>query len=83
MSHVPNDLHDIFSADADLLHRLKLEDSHFQRLAARHHDLNREIHRIESDIEPASDDVLEALKKDRLALLDEVAQIIAKAKASA
>ena len=82
MSHVPHDLHDTFPADAELLHQLKLDNAHFQRIASRYHDVNREIHRIESDIAPASDDHLETLKKDRLAMLDEVAEILAKAKAS-
>jgi uncharacterized protein YdcH (DUF465 family) len=36
--------------------------------------LNREIHRIDSGIEPASDDRTEALKKERLSLLDGVFQ---------
>lgn len=81
MSHVPHDLHDTFPADAALLHRLKLEDAHFQRIAARYHEVNRAIHRIESGVEPASDDHMEGLKKDRLALLDEVARLLAVHKA--
>ncbi len=83
MSHTPHDLHAEFPADADILHRLKLEDRHFQTVAERYHELNRDIHRAESDIEPTSDDRLEELKKQRLALLDEVADIISKAKADA
>lgn len=75
-AHTPNELHDVFPADADALHRLKLGNPHFARLAERHHVLNREIHRIESEIEPASDDRLEALKKERLHLLDEIAALI-------
>ncbi|WP_221791862.1 YdcH family protein [Aquisediminimonas sediminicola] len=83
MSHTPHDLHAEFPADAEILHRLKLEDRHFQTIADRYHELNRDIHRAESDIEPTSDDRLEELKKQRLALLDEVADIISKTKADA
>lgn len=83
MSHVPHDLHDEFPADAALLHALKLSDAHYQRLADQHHLLNREIHRIETEVAPASDSHLERLKKERLALLDEVAAILAKARAAA
>lgn len=81
MSHVAHELADEFPDDHAILHDLKLNDTHFATVSERHHDLNREIHRIESGVEPTSDDHLEALKKKRLTLLDEVAQMIAKAKA--
>ncbi|MDE2404546.1 MAG: DUF465 domain-containing protein [Sphingomonadales bacterium] len=81
MSHVPHELHDEFPKHAALLHELKVSDGHFQKLAARYHDINREIHRIESEVSPASDQALEDLKKQRLGLLDEVSQVLAKAKA--
>jgi uncharacterized protein YdcH (DUF465 family) len=38
--------------------------------------VNREIHRIDSGIEPASDDRTEALKKERLSILDQVAVMV-------
>lgn len=80
MSHVANELQDEFPEATALLHRLKLEDAHFAKLADRHHELNREIHRIDIGIEPASDDRAEALKKERLALLDAIAARLAEAK---
>ena len=82
MSHTPNDLRDECPEAVDLLHQLKVRDAHFATLAERYHDLNREIHRIESDLEPASDARAEALKKQRLALLDDISAIVAKAKAA-
>ena len=82
MSHTPNDLRDEFPDAVDILHQLKVHDAHFAKLAERYHDLNREIHRIESDLEPASDARAEALKKQRLALLDDISAIVAKAKAA-
>lgn len=83
MSHVAHELHDEFPDDAALLHELKVSDTHFQKLAERYHDTNREIHRIESNVEAASDQRCEDLKKQRLAMLDEVSQMIARAKATA
>lgn len=77
MSHVPHELHEEFPKAAERIHALKLADPHFARTADRYHELNREIHRIESDIAPASDQHLELLKKQRLALLDEIAQLLA------
>jgi uncharacterized protein YdcH (DUF465 family) len=80
MSNTPHALADEFPADHALLHDLKMSNGHFRTLADRYHDVNGEIHRIEAGIETPSDDYTETLKKQRLALLDEVAGIIAKAK---
>lgn len=38
--------------------------------------MNREIHRIAAEIEAASDERLEALKRERLHLLDEIAAML-------
>lgn len=73
MTHVPHELHDEFPGAAAALHRLKLENAHFARLAEEYHEVNREIHRIETDVEAASDARTEDLKKRRLALKDEIA----------
>jgi hypothetical protein len=78
-AHTPHELADAFPEDAPALHRLKCEDAHFQRLAERHHEVNRAIHRIECEVEAASDDRLEALKKERLHLLDEIAVMLEQA----
>lgn len=83
MSHVPHELHDEFPQSAALLHELKLSDTHFQKLSEHYHELNRAIHRIESEVTPVSDQHLEDLKKQRLVLLDEVAQLLARAESAA
>lgn len=75
-AHTPHELADAFPDDAAALHRLKASDAHFARLAARHHEVNRAIHRIECETEAASYERLEALKKERLGLLDEIAAIL-------
>lgn len=77
MSHVPHELHEEFPEAANTLHALKTSDAHFARLADEYHTVNREVHRIETDVEPASDDVLEDLKKKRLNLKDQIAAILA------
>lgn len=80
MSHVPHSLTDAFPDDAEVLHRLKLSDTHFQGLSEDYHVVNREIHRIESGVEAAGDARLEELKKKRLQLTDEIAEIISGAR---
>lgn len=83
MSNTPHELADEFPNDHALLHSLKLGNPHFVTLADRYHEVNGEIHRIEAEIETPVDEYTETLKKKRLALLDEIAGIIAKAKAPA
>lgn len=78
-AHTPHELHDEFPHDAETLHRLKIGDAHFNSLAARYRAVNRAVHRIETEIEPASDGYAEQLKRQRLALLDEIALMIEKA----
>lgn len=75
-AHTPHELADAFPDDTEALHRLKLTDAHFAQLAERHHAVNREIHRIEAEVDAASDDRLETLKKERLHLLDEIAVML-------
>lgn len=75
-AHTPHELHDEFPHDAEALHRLKIGNEHFARLADRHHEVNREIHRITAEIDAASDERLEGLKRERLHLLDEIAAMI-------
>ncbi|WP_153769784.1 YdcH family protein [Labrenzia sp. CE80] len=77
MSHVPHELHEEFPDAADALHALKASDAHFVKLSDEYHAINREIHRIETDVEPASDETLEDLKKKRLSLKDQIAAILA------
>jgi len=80
MTHVAHELHDAFPKDGAILHDLKVGNPHFGKLADRYHVLNREIHRIESGIDAASDALAENLKKDRLSILDEVSALIASAR---
>ena len=80
--HTPNELTTIFKRDRDLITRLKQEDAHYARLADEYHEVNREVHRIEAETEAASDERVEALKKQRLSLLDEITAIVSKARAA-
>jgi len=76
MSHVPHELSDDFPDQADLIHRLKQEDGHFARLADQYHEVNRQVHRAETDVEPMDDMAMQELRKKRMALKDEIAAIL-------
>lgn len=77
MSHLPHDLHELFPADAARLRALKATDRHFRLLADRYAALDDDVRRSETGVAPAMDDAhAEALKKERLALLDQIAAIL-------
>lgn len=60
----------------DTIHQLKMSNAHFARLNDEYHQVTRKISRIEQEIEPASDEVTEGLKKQRVALKDELYSMI-------
>lgn len=76
MSHVPHELAEEFPDAAEKIHELKLNDARFAKLADAYHEVNREIHRIEAEIETTSDVYTEEQKKKRLALKDELAAFL-------
>jgi len=79
MSHTLHELRDEFPDMIERLHELKVSDPRFAALADGYHDLNRTIHRMEAEIEPVADAVLEDLKKQRLGLKDRIAAMLAPA----
>jgi uncharacterized protein YdcH (DUF465 family) len=83
MSHVPHALPEEFPDDVALLSRLEREDAHMARLAEAYHDVNRDIHRAETDVEPCSDQHMVEMRKRRLALKDEISGILSRARVGA
>lgn len=76
MSHTPHELAEEFPADADRIQALRTADSHFARLCDSYHDVNRTIHRAETNIEPTTPEHEAALRKQRMALKDEIARLL-------
>ena len=76
MTHVPHGLHEEFPNAAAAISKLKIGDAHFARLADTYEHVNREIYRIEAEIQPADDDAVEELKKKRLRLKDQIAAML-------
>jgi uncharacterized protein YdcH (DUF465 family) len=60
----------------DTIHKLKMTDNHFARLFDEYHDIDHEVHRIETGVENTSDEYLEECKKRRLYLKDELFRMI-------
>ena len=65
-----------------LITTLKQSDQHFTRLFDQHNDLDQKIKNMEAQIEPATDIEIDVLKKEKLALKDELYQILRKADAA-
>lgn len=78
MSHVPHELAEEFPADKDKIHSLNLTDSHFSKLADQYHTVNRDIHRIETNVTPADEGYEKQLRRQRLALKDQIAAYLAR-----
>ncbi len=77
MSHVAHELHEEFPEHVEAIKALKASNNHFHRLTEEYHELNRAIHRMETNVEPVDDATLEDLKKKRLHLKDEIAGFLA------
>ncbi|HSG36292.1 MAG TPA: YdcH family protein [Paracoccaceae bacterium] len=73
MSNTPHELGDDFPGQADLIHELKTTNAHFATLAERYHEINRTVHRAETDVEPTDDLHMAELRKERMALKDQIA----------
>ncbi|MEQ8307690.1 MAG: YdcH family protein [Hoeflea sp.] len=72
MSHTPHELAEEFPEHAAKMHELKQSDAHFAKLSDAYHDVNRAIHRAETNIEPTDDLHMEQMRKERLKLKDEI-----------
>jgi len=76
MSHVPHELAEEFPDQHDAIHTLKTGNAHFAKLADSYHAVNREIHRIESGVQASAETHETALRKQRMALKDEIAGML-------
>lgn len=76
MSHVPHELATEFPEHARRIHQLKEQDPHFARLFEEYHDLNRAVHRAETNIEPVEDLAETEMRKRRMVLKDDLYRML-------
>ena len=72
MSNTPHELAEEFPQHVSLMRHLRETDGHFLRISNAYHDVNRVIHRAETDIEPMDDSHVTDLRKRRMRLKDEI-----------
>ncbi len=71
-----HDLIHEFPEKKEKIHQLKMANHHFRRLFDDYHEVNDEIHRIETGAENTGDEILNELRKNRLHLKDELFEIL-------
>jgi uncharacterized protein YdcH (DUF465 family) len=81
MTHTPHELAEDFPGQAELIHDLKMNDGEFRYLAERYHEVNRAIHRAETNVEPTDQFHEENMRKERMRLKDQIAAKLAAARA--
>ncbi len=70
MTHTPHELAEDFPGQAELIHELKMTDGEFRFLSDRYHEVNRAIHRAETNVEPTEQFHEEDMRKERMRLKD-------------
>ncbi len=72
MSHTPHELAAEFPDFVEKMHEMKASNAHFTKLSDEYHEVNRSVHRAETNVEPTDDVHMADLRKQRLALKDEI-----------
>ena len=72
MSHTPHEIAEDFPEYADAIPKLRVTNGHFSNLLDAYHEINRDVHRAETDIEPTSDTHMTEMRRKRMALKDEI-----------
>ncbi|MEH6728794.1 MAG: YdcH family protein [Hyphomicrobiales bacterium] len=72
MSNTPHELAEEFPEHVNKIRDKKMNDGHFARLFDEYHDVNRSIHRAETNVEPTDDFHMEEMRKQRMRLKDEI-----------
>lgn len=76
MSHTPHELAEDFPEYVEKMRDLKVSDAHFARLFDAYHEVNRAVHRAETDVEPTGDEEMETMRRERMRLKDEIYAIL-------
>ncbi len=79
MSHTPHELAEEFPEHLEKIHELKVSNAHFAKLFDDYHAINRTIHRAESNVDPVEELAEVEMRKERMALKDEIYRILSAA----
>ena len=76
MALAKHDLLHEFPNNKESIHHLKTTNNHFAKLFEQYHELDHEVHRIETGAETPTDEYLDEVKKKRLKLKDSLYAMI-------
>jgi len=79
MSNTPHELSEEFPAQTEQLKALRASNAHFAKLTDEYHEVNRAVHRAETDVEPTTDEHMADMRKQRLHLKDQIAAALSAA----
>lgn len=77
VSNTPHTLSDEFPGQMEKIHKLKMSDAHFARLLREYDEVNDQVHRAETNVDPVEQLVEVDLRKRRLHIKDEIAKYLA------
>ncbi len=80
MQHEHHGLIHEFPEYREEIHTLKMTNENFREIFDAYHTTDKEVYRVENNIEPRSDTEMEDLKKRRLVLKDELFKMIRQSK---
>ena len=76
MSHTPHELAADFPEFTDRIHNLKLTSGEFRVMGDEYHELNRQVHRAETLVEPMSMAAETELRRKRMLLKDRIYKML-------
>ena len=76
MSNNPHTLQEDFPHDIDRMHALKLSNPRFAELMEDYDRVNDRVHLAETNVEPMEELAEVALRKQRMAIKDEIARLM-------
>jgi hypothetical protein len=77
MTHSSHEISEEFPGKSDAIHALRAMDEHFRKLTDTYHEVNRAVHRAEARIDTISEEEEARLRRQRMALKDEIAAKLA------
>jgi len=76
MSDIPHTLHEDFPHEIEKIHALKASNPHFAKLMADYDKVNDRVYLAETNVEPMEELAEVALRKQRVAIKDEIAHLL-------
>jgi uncharacterized protein YdcH (DUF465 family) len=76
MTHTPHELHEEFPDHAERITELKSSSTHFAKLMDEYHEVNRAVHRAETNVEPTEELHEVEMRKKRAHLKDELYRML-------